>query len=201
MHFITKPNFLDRNYEQNLSNEYFSLPEFGERKEVVNSFLLIIYCSEDNPEPWVAKLLFLFHVKQITKTYSRKWLFAQYMEATPPTDDVDTSLYFVLLGWEMGYYVLHGTNKNRDIISTLTVQVVGPKKDNISGSKTNSVKVSDFFGIFPFSNFDGPLYLVLSYLYILSLSDDLPWKYLRLFIARFYTYPTTAGIVKLYFEV
>jgi len=142
----------------------YGTTSFGPTKASRFSYVLMKGEQDGQEELWVAKVLCLFHISIGGRR--EECAFVQYMQCTPPVDEVDDLLRCVCLRWATDDGIDH------------TVLPVP--------SRGRPVVVGEWYGIEPMQSILGTVHVLRSNFAVAPFTSELPWSHHRFYINRFY---------------
>lgn len=143
---------------------------FGPAKKPRYSFVLL--SGDDGGDGnkdslWIAKVLVLLRVSEVASQKSSELAFVQYMEYTPPKDNIDNVLGCVTLRWS--------TTDERD-------HTLSEEKRGMEGNE-----MAPWYGLVPITSVKGTIHVIRIDYHTKPFTPDIPWWKRRFYLNRFYT--------------
>ena len=109
-------------------------------------------------------------MSNVVSKENREFAFIQYMQCTPPLDEIDLTLNCICLRW------------------ATVDEVDRTVETELSHSKVSSMEEGEWYGMEPFESIFGSVHVVRSNLGIPPFTEGLPWPKHRFYINSFFPY-------------
>lgn len=151
-----------------IKQRIFATATFGPSKKKRHSFVLIKGGDADSPVYYIAKVLLLFRMNISNIMTNKEMAFVQYMEFTPPIDNVDDILNCLCLRWS----------------TSDEIDYTQPGAEN--KPVHNILETGEWYDIIDFNTICSSVHVLRSNFGIDSFTQQLPWPRQRFYINRFY---------------